>query len=109
MQYHGAGETMGSIGGRFAEMGAVDGGHDVGGSVADVFGEAVVLVGPVGGTSSQYTAFGSNRRLMSGAIVPSICPSLQADTHADSVQSGTYCIGGTSSTQCPNVPNITLE
>lgn len=61
---------MGSIGGRFAEVGAVDGGHDVGGSVPDVFGEAVILVGPVGGTSSQYIVPDYDSNLLSRATAP---------------------------------------
>jgi len=44
---HGAGETVDGAGGGGAEVGAVYGGHDVGGAVADVFGVAEVLVGSV--------------------------------------------------------------
>ena len=48
VQDHRIGERVRGIGGRLAEAGAIDLGHDGGGRVADVAGIAVVLVGAAG-------------------------------------------------------------
>ena len=47
MEYHCVCEAVDRIGGGFTEWSAVNGGHDVGGLIADVFGEAEVLVSSV--------------------------------------------------------------
>ncbi len=54
---------MGGISSSFAEVGAVHGGHDISGLVADEFRKAVVLVGPVE-AQDQYTAFSSDSEII---------------------------------------------
>ena len=61
MQDHGVGQTIGTVGRRFTEAGAVDGGHDGSGLVADHLGIAVVLVRGGGRDIEHAMAEGAER------------------------------------------------